>query len=682
MAGGEVSGKLGRSILFPFLLGLLTALTQTILIRELMIATGAFELVVAVALSLWMLFTGIGSISFRFFPFLQRGKVLPFLLIALSLAAVGQLFLIAPLAASFSPVAGMALSIPAMVAVAALVIIPGCILGGLAFPACVEAARDRREPTGAVYLMESGGMAAGALLFYLFLDLFSPVNYPVYRDHYAARYFPDTLLFSRDGRYGRLDATEREGQRAYFRNGQAAGVAGENRPAEEFAGLVLTQHPAPHRIAVIGGLLSGSAVALAARMPHATITVIEQEPMLFEIYPTDIFGKNVILRSGEPVAVMTALPPQELIIIDLPDPSSVMLSRFFSREFFHFLREHNGPGAVIVVGLSGGRGMLAPETAALNRSVQKALQEVFREVVLVPADHHLWAAADNDFPTADPAVVIERMERNRLNGTWFNGALVQDIFEPMRRQLTTAAVKRAATRENRLLTPAAYFETLRHTARRLGAPLPAVITALPARPLFFFLITGAFATLCAAGIAFFFRRRMAPAQSGAIFCVSGSAFVLQLALMTLLQVQVGQIYHFIALFTVSFMLGTTAGVSVSRMISYSSLLPIAALALLATALLWVADRSLGATGYVALDLIVGLLGGLSIGNLTRNYGKERSSGTAFYVADLAGAALCGLLFGAAILPLYDLRSSIAAAGVLALIGMFAALVMPRGQPGR
>ncbi len=641
-----------------------------------MIATGAFELVVAVALSLWMLFTAIGSLSFRFFPFLQREKVLPFLLIALFLVAVGQLFLIQPLTTLFSAVAGMALSIPAMVAVAALTLLPGCMLGGLAFPACVAAVRnEKKNAISLIYLIESGGMATGALLFYLFLDLFSPVRYGVFFDHYAARYQPDRLTLSRDGHYGRLDVTEREGQRAYFWNGQTAGTLGASQPVEEFSGLALTQHPDPHRITVIGGLLSGVAAEIARKMPQATVTVIESEPMLFTIYPTDNFGKNVILRSGEPAAVMTALPPQELVILDLPDPSSVMLSRFFSREFFQFLREHHGPGAVIVVGLSGGRGMLPPELAALNRSVEIALQKEFQEVVLVPAGRHLWAAADNNFPTADPAVVIERMTRNHLAGDWFNGALAQDIFEPMHRQLTESAVERTTTRENRLLAPAAYFETLRYAARRLDEPLPAAIIALPERPLLFLMITGAFSVLCAVGIAFFSRRRMAPLRTIALFTVSGSAFVLQIALMALLQIYVGQIYHFFALFTVGFMVGVTAGTLLSRRISISSTLSAGALALLSAAIVVCAATDLGAAGYIALCALDGILLGITMGNLARSSDGDHSDGSVFYLADLAGAAVCGLLFGAAMLPLFDLRFSIAVAGVLTLIGMFAALVI-------
>jgi len=661
-----------RRAYFPaFFLGLVTALTQTVLIREIMIATGAFELVVAVALSLWMLFTGTGGLLFGHLPFLRRPIATMALILLLAAVGIAQLFFVHPLAGRFAAVAGAALSIPAMIAVAALILLPGCLLGGLAFPACVAAARKEKNPAGLIYLIESSGMAAGALLFYLFLEFFSPVRYALFFDRYATRYPSEELVLSRDGHYGRLDITRRGDQKTYFWNGQAAGVAGNSRPVEEFSGLALTQHPAPRRVVVIGGLLSGTAAEMARRMPRTTVTIIEQEPLLMESEPAKDFRSNATLRIGEPTAIIAALPPQDLIILDLPDPTSITLSRFFSREFFQFIREHTGPSAVLVVGLSGGRGMLPPELAALNRSVQQALEQVFRTVALIPAARHLWVAADNNLPTTDVAVIAERMERNQLNGGWFTEASVRDIFEPMHRQLTMAAVEKASAETNRLLRPVAYLETLRHTARRLDEPLPSLFVTLPDHPILFILISGVLVLFCAISIAFPTRRQLSPAQSIAIFSASGSAFLFQIALMSLLQVYSGQIYHFLAFFTISFMAGITGGSLLSRVKTISSLLSLGALALLSAGILLSAAADLGAAGYISLNAIAGILLGITMGNLARSSDTERSPGAAFYVADLAGAALCGLFFGAAMLPLFDLRLSLAVAGGLALIGMFA-----------
>lgn len=669
--------RIEPALFFALALGLVAALSQTVLIRELMIATGAFELVVAVALSLWMLFTGAGSLSFGLFPFLRRPAAAPALVALLALTAIGQLFLVHPVAALFGTVGGMALSIPAMVAVTAIILLPGCLLGGIAFPACIAAVRGGTGRVGSVYLVESVGMALGALLFYLFLEFFSPVSHPLFLDRYAERYRPDALVLSRDGHYGRIDVTRRGEQTAYFWNGQAAGIAGRSRPVEEFAGFALSQRPDPGRIAVIGGLLSGVAAEVARKSPRATVTVIEPEPMLAGISPIESGGKNVVLRSGDPAPVMSDLPPQDLVIIDLPDPSSVALSRFFSREFFSLLHRHNGPAMVLVVGLSGGQGMLTPETAALNRSVQLALQGVFRKVLLLPGSRHLWVAADNDLPTADPLFIEERLERQGLAGDWFNGALVRDVLEPMRRELTGAAVEKAQAREDRLLRPAVLFETLRHTARRLDRPLPAMLSSLPDRPISYLAVTLFFVLTVAVAIARLTRRHMAPARSAAIFAVSGAAFTLQLALMALLQLHVGRIYHLIALFTVSFMAGLTAGLWVSRRVALPLNLSAGALALLSLAAAWGADTGGGATGYVAMNLLAGLLAGSSFGALLR--GADGEGGAAFYLADLAGAAVCGLLFGACMVSLYDLRWVFGVVAILALCGMAAGSVTGRAS---
>ncbi|HSA33050.1 MAG TPA: hypothetical protein P5077_04930 [bacterium] len=669
--------RFDHALFIALLLGLVTVLSQTVLIRELMIATGAFELVVAVGLSLWMLFTGAGAVASVLFPILRRPFAPPVLLALVAIIAVGQLFLVHPVAALFGTVGGMALSVPAMVAVTAIVLAPGCLVGGLAFPACVATVRGGAERTGLVYLIESVGMALGAALFYLFMEFFSPVRHPIFLAHYGERYRPEELVLSRDGRSGRLDVTRRGDQTAYFWNGQAAGVAGPSRPAEAFAGFALTQRPDPRRIAVIGGLLAGTAVEVARKSPEAVVTVIESEPMFEEVFAAGTVGRNGVLRFGDPGAVLRELPPQDLIIIDLPAPSSVSLSRFFSREFFSFLQKDNGPAMVLVVGLSGGQGMLTPETAALNRSVQLALRAVFRKVLLLPASRHLWVAADNDLPTADPVFIEERMERRGLAGDWFNTALVQDVIEPMHRELTGAAIEKADARENRLLRPAALFETLRHTARRLDRPLPSLFSSLPSRPLSYLGVTFLFAVIVAVALSRLTRRRMAPARSAAIFAVSGGAFTLQLALMALLQLHVGQIYHLIAIFTVSFTVGLTAGLWVSRRMVLPLNLSAGALAFLSLATAWSADSATGAAFPVAMNFLAGLSAGLSFGTLLRGSGD--GGGAAFYLADLVGAALCGLLFGAFMVPLYDLRWVFGAVAILALAGMAAGSVRERAS---
>ncbi len=668
---------LDPALFFALVLGLVTALSQTVLIRELMLATGAFEMVVAVGLSLWMLFTGVGAVASGMFPVLRRPFVPPVLVALVAIVAVGQLFLVHPLAALFGMVGGMALSVPAMVVVTAIVLAPGCLVGGLAFPACVAAVRGGAERTGLVYLIESGGMALGAALFYFFMEFFSPVRHPIFFAHYQERYRPEELMLSRDGRSGRLDVTRRGDRIAYFWNGQAAGVVGPNRPAEAFAGLALTQRPDPRRIAVIGGLLAGAAAEVARKSPEAVVTVIESEPMFAEVFADGTVGRNGALRFGDPGAVLRELPPQDLIIIDLPDPSSVSLSRFFSREFFSFLQEDNGPAMVLVVGLSGGQGMLTPETASLNRSVQLALRAVFRKVLLLPASRHLWVAAENDLPTADPVFIEERMERSGLAGDWFNMALVRDVLEPMHRELTGAAIERADARENRLLRSSALFETLRHTARRLDRPLSSLFSSLPSRPFSYLGVTLLFAAAVAIFLSRLTRRRLAPARSAAIFAVSGGAFTLQLALMALLQLHVGQIYHLIAIFTVSFTVGLTAGLWVSRRVALPLNLSTGALALVSLATAWGADSGTGAAFPVAMNLLAGLTAGLSFGTLLRGSGEGGSA--AFYLADLAGAALCGLLFGAFMVPMYDLRWVFGVAAVLALAGMAAGSVRDRAS---
>ncbi len=656
--------------LSSFLLGFITILTQTILIRELMIEAGLIEIVAALALALWMLFTGIGALLF---PLLPRRLSAPLsLLLVLFLCFFGQLFAIRPLAALFAPVAGMALSIPAMIIVSVVALLPGCLIGGLLFPACVATA-TAPGATFRVYLFESVGMAIGASLFYLVPSLFSPVSSESYQRWYASRYLPDMLLFSRDGWSGRLDVVEQNGQQTFFWNGHTAGIRGPDRQVETFVRLALLQHPAPKRILLLGGLLSGGAAEVARAVPDAFITLIEPEPRLTEIFPFPIEGANLTLRTGDPLSLLAHLPPHDLIIMDLPEPHSLATARWYTREFFEKIRSLQGPQAVLVVGLPGGQGMLPPEIADLNASVQRALDPVFDKVFLIPAGRHLWVAGDRSLLSDEVWVLSERLFRQNLMTSWVNETLLNDILEPLHRQLTTAAIERSSATSNHLLSPSVVFSALRHAARRLEQPLPAAVTALPNRPDLFFGTTFGIVVLAFLLVAFAARREFSWPRILAIFTVSGAAFTLEMALLSLFQNFIGHIYHFIALFTVSVTGGLVAGLwSVTRL-CLSLFFPFGALVLMAFFLFIGCPIPLPAGAYIIINFAVGVFLGMALGSLARSDASDRRSGIGFYLADLVGAAVCGLLFGATLIPLYEVRYSILTAGVLSLFGMFAAL---------
>ncbi len=653
-----------------FLLGSVTILTQTILFRELMIEAGLLELVVAFALALWMLFTGIGALLFRVLP---RGILSPpILLFSLLFCFFGQLFFIRSLASLFAPVSGMALSIPAMITVTAVVLLPGCLLGGLLFPACVVT-EERPGSTLRVYLFESLGMAIGAGLFYLFPSAFSPVSYDLYREYYATRYLPDTLLFSRDGRSGRLDVVERRGQTAFFWNGHAVGVLGSDRQVETFSRLALLQHPAPRRILLLGGFISGSAAEIAHAAPEAAITVIEPEPWLAEMYPFPVEEKNLHLLTGDPLSFLAHLPSHDLVIVDLPEPDSLATARWYTREFFQKIADSQGPTVVLVVGLPGGQGMLPPELADLNATVKRALTEVFTNVRLLPASRHLWVSSNSDSVSDDFTMLAERLSERSLGTNWVNEALLSDILEPMHLRLTTEAIERSPALSNRLLAPTVVFASLRHAARRLDRPLPPAITTLPDRPGVFLGSAFGIVAIVLLFTVLATRRGLDWHHTVVIFVASGAAFIIEVALLALFQNFVGQIYHFIALFTLSFTSGLAVGLSVTSRFLPSASHLLGALALLSSLLLIGAATSFPPGAYITINFIVGLLLGGVLGLLARHDRSDREGGIGFYLADLSGAAACGLLFGATVMPLYEIGYSFFSAGILSLFGMFVAL---------
>lgn len=150
-----------------FFAGWSSAVYQTMLLRELMVEVNGNELVFSVFLSIWLMGTAFGSLSFGFLKRFVEKKLYTLFILYLLLAPI-QFLLVGPVSRSLSLVSGSTLSIPVLFFIALLILIPASFTGGILFPL-----RCSVETPHRVYLLESIGMFAGALFIYIFLPFLS-----------------------------------------------------------------------------------------------------------------------------------------------------------------------------------------------------------------------------------------------------------------------------------------------------------------------------------------------------------------------------------------------------------------------------------------------------------------------------------------------------------------------------
>lgn len=452
---------------------------QTVLVRELMVSFYGTELALACALSCWLLFVAMGALSAAS---LLRAFAAPLVLarlavIGLAVGLQGQFALARLVRPLLEAGSGQFLSLRAMLVGAAAAALPAAFPVGFFFAAACRWQEDREAAAargiGRLYVAEAvGSGAAGALLSFILLGRVGPGALVAgagglllvamaahawrWRERRAAlacaalavaacgvavaggpaldrmsavlrwrTYSTFGLVEARDTRYQHLELGMREGEFVLVRNGRTAGQFPDPAAARRGAALLLTQHPDPRDVLVVGGGLGGLCQQMLTA-PIRTLDYVEPDPQVvglllshlppelrepltdprFSIHRQD--GRHYVQRSADGRA------RYDLIVIGVEDPTSAADSRYYTVEFCRLLKRALRPG-----GVAAFCGITASENYGRSRAVRdytaciyRTLREAFGTVVVRPGGEFCFFAGDTPgSATSRPAELAARFER-------------------------------------------------------------------------------------------------------------------------------------------------------------------------------------------------------------------------------------------------------------------------------
>ncbi len=548
---------------------------------------------------------------------------------------------------------------------------------------------------------------------------------------------PDaSLVETRRSRYGLIAVMRRGGQYSFYQSGQLAFSTGaadvgssalEEQEAAVFTHLALAQHPAPRRALLIGGGLRGVLREMLAH-PLDAIDYIELDPALIEAardrVPPDtraaLDDSRVRVLSGDGrLHIKTTHDRYDVILVDVPDPSTAALNRFYTVEFFHEARQRLFPGGVLVVGADSTAGLRDTAAANRNATLYHTLRREFAHVLPVGDRFLLFFATDEpDQLSADPRRLRDRHRERGIESPGFSDALFFSLLQeaPLRR--TNWILRRHGREEddafsapdtgplfppdiaelivlendwplpvqphfiNSDFRPVGYYHTLvfwnRHARGRHGAALERILRL---RTDWLVPILGAL-LLAGAGLRMAGRRAGEPrgrrfALGVAVWTTGFSTMATQLVLLFSFQSQYGFVYEMIGLIVAVFMGGLATGAIVWRARPTPGRLAalqlvIALWALVLAAALPAVARLTSAAGIFALYGLMTFLAGLWNGfNLPLALGCarlcERRAGSglgALYGMELLGACAGALLAGVALVPVLGMAACCRVAAAL------------------
>ncbi len=699
---------------FPLISGFISSVSQVILLRELMIAVNGNEIIFSFFLSIWLLLVAFGTFLHKIIKIKKTTrKNICLLILFLLLFSPIQFLLIHFLTLKLSLISGLIIDIPTLILIAFITLTPGCLLIGFLFPLNCRLFSNLQNPVHKVYILECFGMILGGIYFFLFILFMG--NFPllvlmsfisifylwiyerklkflviavfllilllfsnsIFSKNYAAHYIPQSLVSSQDSHYGRFDVTDSEQQQNYFRNGMLLANSENKNYAEEMVNFALLQHPHPQQILLIGGLLNGFLRELQKENSLNKIDYLEMEKNIIEFYeenfPQVKSRQKVNFIKQDPVKYLkNSSEKYDLIYVNVPDPSSIFLNRFYTSEFFTFLKSHlQNEKSVFLITVSNSANFLLPELAELNSIIKTTFSEIFENTVVIPAKKCIYIGSSNNYISPDPGILIQRMEQRDKTGNWFNSALIDDVCNEFRLKDFQRSISRFDPVKNTNLNPKAYLLTILFWTKHLNISLSNVVNFLKINRLilifliliFIFLIP--YLSKKISGNTINFK------QNFNIFSISFIALISELVLIYLIQINFGFVYFVIAIFTITFMLGLSFGFIISEKIRFSISLLFLIFIFILFVLFLVSHSVLPLIMIFLFNTSFAILEGLILSkNLSEIKTQETSKiGTFFYFLDTLGATSGGFVLGFFLLPFLGIKEIIAFLMVILIMNL-------------
>jgi spermidine synthase len=471
------------SLRFAFLLmGFSFTVMQTLMARELLVSYAGNELSIGLVLGSWLILEAVGSGLAARLAERVRGEATSYaaLQVALSLLlplSVYAAFTVRRLV-GITPGEGMGL-VPTFYS-AFLVLLPLGLVDGAMFTFGCRAYAREVPAVGHVYVLEAiGGIIGGLVFTYLFIPylhsiqvililaalnlasaislvlrpksvkscsplflllaaslylLLSPQADAIHRWFVGQQWRGYDLVYYGNSIYGNVAAIKQKEQYTFFANGVPIITAPvpDITAVEELVHLPMLFVPRPRRVLVVSGGVGGVLNEIL-KYPVERVDYAELDPLLIKAvqkFPTalttrELSDPRVHIEHVDGRLLVRKLAAGEsakydLVIVNLPYPSTLQLNRFYTVEFFRLVREILAEEGVVALPSPGTLTYMSPGMRNLNATIYETLKQVFPHVHIIPGDTNLWLAS--------PEASLEAVSLETLVQRWEERALPTSLI--------------------------------------------------------------------------------------------------------------------------------------------------------------------------------------------------------------------------------------------------------------
>lgn len=681
-------------ILSIITLGVSSVISQLLVIREFLAVFSGNELTVGIILGNWTLLTGIGSYIGKKLPrdytVLAKAQIgigiVPILVLIILRTTKNVLFVQGEIA-NLTEIFGWSL----------ILLAPFCILAGAVLVLACNIYSDKRlaADIGTVYIIDSMGDIAGGALFSFILIyflnqfqiayilLFLNVGLSIINSYTAKSsvwvvsvcvllcgaiscaydintitteqlYHGQNITYTKNSLYGHIVVTESGEQITVFENGVPFYSTYNVISAEETVHYPMAQikkeNPA---VLLVGGGVSGT--VQEALKYSDEVHYVELDPEIIvvgNLFTTNLQGAHIHLMDGRRY-IKNTKKTYNAVIVDVPDPDSAQINRFYTVEFFNEVYHILADNGVLSVSLETSPNYMGEPTRKLNSSIYKSLKIVFDNVIVLSGTKLYFLASDAELTYE----IAKKIEEKGINTEYVNRYYLSGVLTEDRISMVSESVTEDVS-VNTDFRPEAYYRYL-------------VFWVSQFRSHFAWFMVGL--TVIVMGLLLWIAPHPVPF---AVFTTGFAGTGLEVVLVLGFQILYGYVYSQVGVLITCFLIGIVLGAFIvnKKINKHSSEFLLIIEGILCVLPLCVGVLLPNMTTFVfpMVTLILGGLVGAEFPLASQLYYTDvHSTAAALYSSDLLGGCLGALLVSSILIPVLGISAvCIVIGGLNALSGIF------------
>jgi spermidine synthase len=457
--------------------GISSVTIQLVTIREFLTQFHGNEITIALVLFVWLLFNGIGSLISK--PFKVTGiSAYSLLILFIAIWPFPQLIIIRYLK-DFLIIHGASPGFYQILLYVGITTAPYALVTGYILPCSLEIIKANYHDftSGELYITDNIGDILGGVIFsFILVYWFNPFKtiaitsgiliiislcmfLKYKKNHIAvislmliAIFYIYTLntSFERStlsGQYGdvikyketpigRLVITKEASQHTFWESGAPLYSTGDIQGSEEKIHYPMCQlDGAIEDVLLISGGIGETLPELSKYNP-ANIDYIELDPALIDMAFTEGLltkqpGLNIINMDGRAWLKKT-LKKYDAIIINLPDPDTFQLNRFYTAEFFKLTRAKLKPNGVLSFSVNSYENYISEIIKKKLSSIYNTLTQYYINVIIIPGGAAFFLCSERVLKYDIPANLMKKNIRTEYIRYYYNGNVTTDRIEQLR----------------------------------------------------------------------------------------------------------------------------------------------------------------------------------------------------------------------------------------------------------